>query len=136
MRWLEHCIAGSDPILCRVFEGCIWERKAALEKDLKESLRRVLRAEIPATRYSATSAAGRFAVQPRLPSRRLHADGAGFQSLVAEARCEIARQLRAQTKISLSLVAAVLKYSEPSAFTRWSEQPPSAWRASHVRTSA
>jgi len=37
--------------------------------------------------------------------------------------------------MALGQIAAVLRYSEPSAFTRafrrWSGQSPSAWRASH-----
>jgi AraC-like DNA-binding protein len=37
--------------------------------------------------------------------------------------------------MALSQVAAVLRYSEPSAFTRafrhWAGQTPSAWRATH-----
>lgn len=135
-RWLGHRIAGADPIFRQVFESHVQELEAALKDDWKENLRRMLRTEILANRCSATSVAGRLAVHPRTLSRRLHSDGAGFQSLVDEARFEIARQLLAQAGIPLSQVAAALGYSEASAFTRafrrWSGQTPTAWRANFM----
>jgi AraC-like DNA-binding protein len=49
-------------------------------------------------------------------------------------RFEIARELLENTDMALSQVAAVLRYSELSAFTRafrrWSGQSPSTWRSS------
>ena len=136
-RLLEHRVAGADPIFREVFEARVRELEAAVADDWKENLRRVLRSEILTKRCLAATVAGRFAVHPRTLSRHLQANGSGFQSLVAEARFEIARQLLSQTKIPLSQVAAALGYSEASAFTRafrrWSGQTPTAWRAKHFR---
>jgi AraC-like DNA-binding protein len=54
-----------------------------------------------------------------------------------EIRFEIACELLQGTDMALSQIAAVLRYSELSAFTRafrrWSGLTPSAWRASHPR---
>jgi AraC-like DNA-binding protein len=54
-----------------------------------------------------------------------------------EVRFEIACELLENTDMALGQIAATLKYSEPSAFTRafrrWCGQTPSEWRASHPR---
>lgn len=134
--WLAHRLAGADPIFRQVFEAHVQELEAGMGDNWKECLRRMLRTEIPTNRCSAALVAGRLAVHPRTLSRRLHADGAGFQGLVDETRFEVARQLLAQIGIPLSQVAAALGYSEASAFTRafrrWSGQTPTAWRASQM----
>jgi AraC-like DNA-binding protein len=134
-RWLDHRIAGANPIFRQVFEAHIRELEAAGAGDWKENLRRVLRTEILTHRCSATTVADRFAIHRRTLSRHLQAEGAGFQSLVDETRFEIARQLLSQTRIPLSEVAVALGYSEASAFTRafrrWSGQSPAVWRLEH-----
>jgi AraC-like DNA-binding protein len=134
-RWLNHSIAGADPIFRQVFEDRVRELAAAGADDWKESLRRMLRTEILANRCSAATVADRFAIHRRTLSRHLRAAGAGFQNLVDETRFEIARQLLTQTRIPLSEVAVALGYSEASAFTRafrrWSGQSPAAWRMEH-----
>jgi AraC-like DNA-binding protein len=70
--------------------------------------------------------AGLFALQPRTFGRFLAAEGAAFQKLVDEVRFEIARDLLANSEMALGQVAAVLNFSQPSAFTRafhrWSGQ--------------
>jgi AraC-like DNA-binding protein len=131
-RWLDHRIAGANPVFRQVFEAHIRELEAARVGDWKANLRRVLRTEILTNRCSATSVADRFALHRRTLSRHLQAEGAGFRSLVDETRFEIARQLLSQTRIPLSQVAVALGYSGASAFTRafrrWSGQAPAAWR--------
>ena len=134
-RWLDHRIAGANPIFRQVFEAHVRELEAAGAGDWKESLRRMLRTEILTNRCSAATVADRFAIHRRTLSRHLQAEGAGFQSLVDETRFEIARQLLSQTRIPLSEIAVALGYSEASAFTRafrrWSGQSPAAWRMEH-----
>ncbi|MGO4573316.1 helix-turn-helix transcriptional regulator [Microvirga sp. 2TAF3] len=70
--------------------------------------------------------------------RHLRIEGLAFRRVADEVRFEIACELLANTDMALSQIAAALKYSESSAFTRafrrWSgRQTPSAWRASHPR---
>jgi AraC-like DNA-binding protein len=133
--WLDHRIAGANPIFRQVFEAHIRELEAAGAGDWKENLRRMLRTELLTNQCSAATVADRFAIHRRTLSRHLRAEGAGFQSLVDETRFEIARQLLSQTRIPLSEVAVALGYSEASAFTRafrrWSGQAPAAWRLEH-----
>ncbi len=60
-------------------------------------------------------------------------DDIKFRALVDEARYEVARHLLADTSLAMTHVAAMLDYSEASAFSRafrrWSGKTPIAWRA-------
>jgi len=102
---------------------------------LAESLRRVLRTELLRDACSAASIARLFSMHRRTLHRHLHLEGQAFRRIADEVRFEIAREMLANTDMALSQVAAALKYSELSAFTRafrrWSGQTPSEWRIRH-----
>jgi AraC-like DNA-binding protein len=104
---------------------------------LTEDLRRVLRSEVLRDTCSAAGIAGLFSMHRRTLTRHLHAEGLAFRQVADEIRFEIACELLTNTDMALGQVAAALKYSEQSAFTRafrrWSGQTPSAWRSSHPR---
>lgn len=106
-------------------------------RSLREDVRRTLRSELLKGPCSVPEIARLFGLHPRTFSRHLAAEGAAFQKLVDDIRFEIARDLLANTRMALSQVASVLRFSEPSAFTRaferWSGQTPSVWRTDHVR---
>jgi AraC-like DNA-binding protein len=102
---------------------------------LAADLRRLLRTELLRDTCSAAAVARLFSMHRRTLNRHLRMEGLAFRQAVNEIRFEIACELLANTDMTLSQVAAVLRYSELSAFTRafrrWSGQTPSAWRASH-----
>jgi AraC-like DNA-binding protein len=104
---------------------------------LTEDLRRLLRTELLRETCSAARVARLFSMHRRTLTRHLRTEGLAFRQLTDEVRFEIACDLLANTDMALSQIAAVLKYSEPSAFTRafrrWSGETPSAWRRSHHR---
>ena len=104
---------------------------------LAHDLRRVLRTELLRGTCSASNIARLFSMHRRTMSRHLRINGLAFRKVADEIRFEIACDLLENTSMALSQVAAVLRYSEMSAFTRafrrWSGQTPSAWRASHQR---
>jgi AraC-like DNA-binding protein len=104
---------------------------------LTEELRQVLRTELLRDTCSAAGVSRLFSMHRRTMSRHLHTEGLGFRQVTNEVRFEIACELLANTDMALGQVAAVLRYSELSAFTRafrrWSGQTPSAWRTSHPR---
>jgi AraC-like DNA-binding protein len=79
-----------------------------------------------------------FSMHRRTMSRHLRMEGLAFRQVANEVRFEIACELLENTDMALSQVAAALKYSELSAFSRafrrWSGQSPSVWRRSHPRT--
>jgi AraC-like DNA-binding protein len=102
---------------------------------LSRDLRRLLRTELLRSSCSAVTVASLFSMHRRTLNRHLRTEGLAFRQLANQVRFEIACELLANTDMALSQIAAVLRYSEPSAFTRafrrWSGQSPSAWRASH-----
>lgn len=119
-RMLDNPLSGHDP------------------RPLIEDLRRVLRIELLRDTCSAATVARLFSMHRRTMSRHLRTEGLAFRQVANEIRFEIACELLENTDMALSQVAAVLRYSELSAFTRafrrWSGQTPSAWRASHPHT--
>ena len=99
-----------------------------------DDLRRILRTELLKGACSLDAVARFYAMHRRTLTRRLGAEGTAFRQIADEIRFEIACQLLAEESLSLGQIAAALKFSEPSAFTRafrrWSGQTPTAWRAS------
>ncbi|MCB8820600.1 helix-turn-helix transcriptional regulator [Microvirga rosea] len=73
----------------------------------------------------------------RTMNRYLRTRGLAFRQVANEVRFEIACELLENTDMALGQIAAALRYSEPSAFTRafrrWSGRTPSEWRAGHPR---
>jgi AraC-like DNA-binding protein len=104
---------------------------------LTEDLRRVLRTELLRETCSAATIARFFSMHRRTLHRHLRTEGLAFRQIANEIRFEIACELLANTDMALGQIAAALKYSEPSAFTRafrrWSGQAPSEWRNRHRR---
>ncbi|GEO16309.1 hypothetical protein MAE02_40050 [Microvirga aerophila] len=104
---------------------------------LSEDLRRVLRTELLKGPCTVTEIARRFSMHHRTLSRHLAREGVSFQQVADEMRFAIACDLLTNTDMALDQISIMLRFSEPSAFTRafrrWSGRAPSAWRASHAR---
>lgn len=114
---------------------------AGLDPDFKATVYHVLETEVLKGRCSATSVAHLFTIHRRTLDRRLNAHGTAYRQVANTVRFEIARRLLAEPGMTIAQVAAMLKFSEPSAFTRafqrWSGgQTPSAWRAQHCKPAA
>jgi AraC-like DNA-binding protein len=99
---------------------------------LSDDLRRVLRTELLKDTCSASAVARLFSMHRRTLNRHLSTEGLAFRRIADQVRFEIACELMTKTDMALGQIAAVLRYSELSAFTRafrrWSGQAPSAWR--------
>jgi AraC-like DNA-binding protein len=109
---------------------------AGLDPGFSADVRRVLETELLRGGCSARTIARLFAMHRRTLNRRLSAEGTGFRRVMDTVRFELACRLLADPRMTFAQVAAALKYSEPSAFTRafrrWSGgQTPTAWRAQH-----
>jgi len=95
----------------------------------------VLETELLKGPCTSIEIARRFSMHHRTLSRHLAREGITFQQVVDEIRFTIARDLLAKTDIALDRISVMLRYSEPSAFTRafrrWSGQSPAAWRSEH-----
>lgn len=102
---------------------------------LIEDVRRVLRTELLREACTAVTIASLFSMHRRTLHRHLSMEGLAFRQVANEVRYEIACELLENTDMALNQIAAVLRYSELSAFTRafrrWSGETPSSWRSSH-----
>ena len=83
---------------------------------------------------SIQKAAKTFAMTERSFRRKLSAAGTNYRDLLAEVRCNKAKQLLASTSASIDSIAATLGYTDASsfihAFQRWTGFSPAKFRAS------
>ena len=129
---LKHRVPTAEPDVLRRVEDRMRRLKAAQTTSLSDEVLRYLRTAVTRQRCKAERVARLRQVTRRTLSRRLQAEGTSFRRLANEAQFRVARQLLADTSMSMAQVSAVLDFSEPSAFThafrRWSGVTPSAWR--------
>ncbi|MDR7040599.1 AraC-like DNA-binding protein [Methylobacterium sp. BE186] len=129
---LEQPIAGADPALRQRVEDHICHLEADQTSTLTDKLREYLQTAVTRHRCKAERVARLRLVNRRTMSRRLRAEGKSFRQLANEAQFRVAKQLLADTIMSLAQISDCLDFSEPAAFThafrRWSGMTPSAWR--------
>ncbi|MBV9519749.1 MAG: AraC family transcriptional regulator [Hyphomicrobiales bacterium] len=131
--WLTQPVPDANPLI----RGLVEDRIEALEVEsgnsLEARLRRLLRTLVLTRRCSLETLGELFHLEPRTLARRMEREDIKFRELVDEARYEVARHLLADTSLAMTHVAAMLDYSEASAFSRafrrWSGKTPVAWRA-------
>lgn len=90
----------------------------------------------PANGYPDLDAvAARFHVSSRTLRRRLQDSGTTFHTLRSEARCVHARNLLAQSRLSVDAIAHELGFADSTGFTRafrrWTGELPRRYRAAH-----
>jgi AraC-like DNA-binding protein len=106
-------------------------QKAGQHRMFSDELRRLLRVEVLKSACSADVASRHFGIHRRTLARHLAAEGTTFRRVADEVRFELAGEMLQNPSVSLSQVAAALKFSEASAFTRafrrWTGQSPTAW---------
>ena len=105
-----------------------YDDEAALERRVRIQVSQALSQGVP----KISDVAGCLGMSGRTLQRRLSARGNTFQTLVDEARRELARRLLEQTEYPLADVAFLTGFSEQSAFNRafkrWSGQTPRSFR--------
>ena len=76
-----------------------------------------------------------FSMSSKTLERRLADRGASYRELVDDKRCNLAKDLLANTDMRLVQIAYMLGYSEPGplvrAFKRWTDQTPMQYRSKH-----
>lgn len=131
-RLLAQRVAGADRAALGIAEHRIRQSGTEAPLQVSDQLRRLLRAEFIQTPWSGQAVARRLAVHRRTLSRRLRAEGTSFRSVTTEIRFATAKQLLADTNMTLAQISACLGFSEAAAFThafrRWSGVTPSVWR--------
>ncbi|MFG3546301.1 AraC family transcriptional regulator [Streptomyces sp. NPDC047725] len=123
----------SDPLLHayarEYFESVTEVREAALPDRVRELIEVLL----PTGRCSIEEVARSLGVDRRTVHRRLASAGETFSSLLNATRAQLAEQLVANERRSLTEISLLLGFSAPSGFSRWFREQfgcsPRAWRA-------
>jgi AraC-like DNA-binding protein len=124
-------IPGADPELRA---AALWrlEQIANAAPDILSQTQRAIVPLLQSKILSLSGIAEMLSMQPRTLNRRLAPKGVSFQGEVERLRCEVSRQLLANTDLPISQIAYALGYSAISAFSRsfrrWSGMPPGEWR--------
>lgn len=132
--WLDLPLQRHDPVLADLMAAQVEALLGSLpaEADITHKVRRLLAHGIGSEQASLEAVATALALSPRTLHRRLEAAGTSFRALFEDMRLHLARDYLADPRLTLGDVAALLGFSEQSAFTRafrrWTGMGPKAWR--------
>ncbi|WP_084673794.1 AraC family transcriptional regulator [Methylobacterium sp. WSM2598] len=131
-RVLRRPIEGANPLIRIAAERRIRQLEAVIPSDMTAEVQRLVRSTATQQRTSKIHVAQGLAIAQRTLARRLKAEGTTFRSIANQTRLGMAKQLLADTTMSLTEISAALEFSEPAAFThafrRWTGTTPSTWR--------
>jgi AraC-like DNA-binding protein len=134
---LDRPVPAADPALSRVIERHAEAMLAARPAPATTHAARVqqeLAGMLQAGAVSLRTVAQRLRLSPRTLQRRLASEGASFDGLLENLRCDLALRYLSDAGIGIAQVAYLLGYAEPSpfnrAFRRWTGATPSEFRAS------
>ncbi|GAA0613188.1 AraC family transcriptional regulator [Kutzneria viridogrisea] len=119
----------------RVFEPELRRRLADLDRveSTADRVRAALLELLPAGQCSASAVAQRLALSRRTLQRRLAEEQTSFQAVLARTRHALARHYLERPEITITEIALLLGYDEPSSFYRafhqWSGTTPHQARA-------
>ncbi|MER7029138.1 MULTISPECIES: AraC family transcriptional regulator [Streptomyces] len=109
----------SDPLL-RGYARQYFESIAVTSETTElDRVRELIEVLLPTGRCSIEQVAGSLGVDRRTVHRHLAASGETFSSLVNATRAQLAEQLVANPRRSLTEISGLLGFSAPSAFSRW-----------------
>lgn len=132
-RWLGHKLPTPDAELQRLLTRHVAALEAAHGNRFPDQVRSVLSSALLTGHASAPEVAALFSMHVRTFSRRLQDSGTSFRALVDEQRFELACRILRDTSMEVGHAAAVLGYTDASAFgrafRRWSGETPARWRA-------
>ncbi|MEU6328449.1 AraC family transcriptional regulator [Streptomyces sp. NPDC047049] len=109
----------SDPLLRGYARQYFESIAVAAEATELDRVRELIEVLLPTGRCSIEQVAGSLGVGRRTVHRHLAASGETFSSLVNATRTQLAEQLVANPRRSLTEISGLLGFSAPSAFSRW-----------------
>lgn len=137
---LDLPVKGADPALRAALAERVRDYWAVETPRTSDQLVRLLRSRIIFGDVLIEDIAEALLLHPRVLERVLQREGTSFRALLAQTRVDIAQRLLAGTRLSITEIAAVLAYSDTSAFSnafrRLCGATPSAWRLSGLGGSA
>jgi len=129
---LQRPIERSNPDLRRLLDRYLLELKAGVSEDVVEQVRKVIRSGLSRQDCSIDEVAAMLSLAPRTLQRQLQRRRTSFKELLEEVRSEAARRYLAESQLQLTQLAAILGYSELSAFSRafrrWYGRSPQQWQ--------
>lgn len=129
---LQRPIFGANPIARRRFQEQVNKYWAVGAPSIIARIQRAIMPNILLGKLSVSNVARAQAMHARTLNRRLEAEGTTFRAEVERLRYEVAQQLLANTRISVTEISNALRYSNVSAFSRsfqrWSGISPSECR--------
>ncbi len=132
-RWLDRPIAGADPDAFAAVTRAIQADPSQSMSSFAAQVRRSLQAMIFAGSASSANVARLSGLHERTLRRRLREEGATVRGLSSEVRRDLAQHLLRDTDLPVSEVAAMLRYSDVTVFSRafrgWTRASPHEWRA-------
>jgi AraC-like DNA-binding protein len=135
-RWLDHQITTADPLLHRHLEKQASELQALRHASITGDLRGLLRKSLLAHKCTASDVARQLCIHERTLNRKLQQQGTSFRRALDDTRCEMARQLLADSAMPLAKIANTLNYADASAFSRafkrWMGVTPAQWRTQNA----
>jgi AraC-like DNA-binding protein len=112
-------------------------RQQLAHTSLKEQVKGILKKLLAGQRPRLEDVAVELSVGTRTLQRRLLAERITFQTLVEEARRELAQHYLLQSSIELNETAYLLGYEDPNsffrAFHRWEGTSPGEWRSARFQ---
>ncbi|MFB7225222.1 AraC family transcriptional regulator [Streptomyces sp. NPDC056227] len=127
----------SDPQL-RTYARQYFESLAvSRDTTVADRVRELIEVLLPTGRCSIEQVACSLGVDRRTVHRHLSASGETFSSLLNATRAQLAEQLVANPRRSLTEISGLLGFSAPSAFSRWFSErfgcSPRQWRVRRTR---
>lgn len=117
-------------VLASALEGS--DRQAGHRVDIAGQVRWILKRKLTSGRPEISVVAGELSMSQRTLQRELARHGESFQSLLGEARREMAREYLQDASLELTEVAYLLGYEDDNSFYRafrqWEGLSPGEWR--------
>jgi AraC-like DNA-binding protein len=134
-RLLEMPLSAADENLHRLIKRHLEALDDMSTRELPGHLQRLLRSLLPSGRVTLEQIADLMMLSSRSLQRYLAEEGTSFQQLLDETRQNMASRYLSDSSISLTQLAALLGYSDLSAFSRafqrWFGLSPSGWQKNH-----
>ncbi|MFE2185858.1 AraC family transcriptional regulator [Streptomyces sp. NPDC059455] len=127
----------SDPLLHTYARQYFDSIAVSRDTTVPDRVRELIEVLLPTGRCSIEQVASSLGVDRRTVHRHLSASGESFSSLLNATRTQLAEQLVANQRRSLTEISGLLGFAAPSAFSRWFGQrfgcSPREWRNRRTR---
>jgi AraC-like DNA-binding protein len=131
-HWLDRPVPPVDPEVRRQVEAELRSVQQAVLKNLRDTVRFLVRKELLGGHASIDRVAGRLGMHRRTLERHLGRQGLSYRALVESVQSQVACQLLLDTEMQVQYVAEALGFSSAAnfatAFRRWTGVTPSEYR--------